>query len=208
MSTQTYHRRPRFRITKLEGDEIAFTLSKTDVSVANALRRVILSEVPTMAIDLVEITSNTSVLHDEFISHRLGLIPLESSKINDFKFTRECTCPEARCSKCSVEFQLKVRSTDTQTKRVTSKDLISRFQEVYPVSRRSELEETDPGILIDKLQKNQELDLIAIAKKGVGKEHAKWSPACGVSYKFEPIVRLNNDRFDEFLDEDQKKRIC
>ena len=67
---------------------IAFQLNHADVSIANALRRILIAEVPTMAIDLVEIEENSSVLHDEFIAHRLGLIPLESHNVDDYKYTR------------------------------------------------------------------------------------------------------------------------
>lgn len=81
-------RQPQIEILELKEDSMTFVLSKTDISVANALRRVMISEIPTMAIDLVEIENNTSVLHDEFIAHRLGLIPLRSSKIDRFNYTR------------------------------------------------------------------------------------------------------------------------
>lgn len=81
-------RQPKIEIVDIKNDVIKFMLTKTDISVANALRRVMISEVPTMAIDLVEIENNTSVLHDEFIAHRLGLIPLRSAKVDRFNYTR------------------------------------------------------------------------------------------------------------------------
>jgi len=202
MSRQTTARNPNIEILELTNERIKFVLSKTDTSIANALRRVMIAEVPTMAIDLVELENNTSVLNDEFIAHRLGLIPLTSSKVDKFNFTRDCSCTE-RCPLCSVELRLSVKCTDDVTREVTSNDLMSADPDVVPVDQASVAggeKSSDNGILIVKLRKGQELKLKAIAKKGVGKEHAKWTPGCAVNYLFEPDIRLNLARMDEMTD--------
>jgi DNA-directed RNA polymerase II subunit RPB3 len=108
-----------------------------------------------------------------------------------------------------VEFHLSVTCTDDQTRDVTSQDLHSSDHDVVAVSNVQQ--QKDNGILIVKLRKGQEVKLRAIAKKvtrvscslintcykGVGKEHAKWSPVCTVTYQFEPDIRLNQARIDE-----------
>lgn len=202
MSRQGTARNPNIEILELTNERIKFVLSKTDTSIANALRRVMIAEVPTMAIDLVELENNTSVLNDEFIAHRLGLIPLTSSKVDKFNFTRDCSCTE-RCPLCSVELRLSVKCTDDVTREVTSNDLMSVDPDVVPVDHSTVVggeKSADNGILIVKLRKGQELKLKAIAKKGVGKEHAKWTPGCAVNYLFEPDIRLNLARMDEMTD--------
>eukprot|EP01126_Amoeba_proteus_P058357 TRINITY_DN7521_c0_g2_i1.p1 TRINITY_DN7521_c0_g2~~TRINITY_DN7521_c0_g2_i1.p1 ORF type:complete len:183 (-),score=29.82 TRINITY_DN7521_c0_g2_i1:957-1505(-) len=170
---------PTVEGVKMGSDSISFFIKNTDVSIVNGLRRVVLAETPTMAIDLVEVDENTSALNDEFLAHRLGLIPLISTNVSQYKYPAECDCQNVRCERCSVEFRLNVVATKPEATLVTSQDLIVvgdlSVKPIYPEER------LDPGgILIAKLQKNQELRLRAIAKKGVGKEHAKWSPACAV----------------------------
>jgi DNA-directed RNA polymerase II subunit RPB3 len=85
MEELTLEREPKIKILDLTKDSIKFLLSDTDLSVANGLRRVMIAEVPTMAIDFATIHSNSSVLHDEFLVHRLGTC-LNSSKFQIFRF--------------------------------------------------------------------------------------------------------------------------
>jgi len=198
-------RQPNIEILELKNDSITFVLSKTDASVANALRRIMNAEVPTMAIDLVEFIENSSVLNDEFIAHRLGLIPLVATKLENFQYTRDCTCRD-RCENCSVEFNLNVSCYEEQTRDVTSHDLFSNNPAaLVPVDASSD-ENSESGILIVKLRRGQALNLKAVARKGIGKEHAKWSPVCGVTFQYEPDIRLKQSRMDE-LTEEQKKEF-
>src|ERR1700753_1923044 len=87
-----------------------FILHNVDLAFANSLRRVMLSEIPTLAIDLVEVESNTSVLPDEFLAHRLGLVPLSARNIDDVRYSRDCDCDQY-CEWCSVVLTLNARCT-------------------------------------------------------------------------------------------------
>ncbi|KAI8581787.1 hypothetical protein K450DRAFT_231180 [Umbelopsis ramanniana AG] len=189
---------PNITIRELQKDKISFILSDTDLSVANSLRRVMIAEVPTIAIDMVEIETNTTVLADEFIAHRLGMIPIESTDVERIKYTRDCTCSQY-CSECSVELTLHVKCTDDRTRDVTSRELISSNPQFQPVLT----DKNDSGILIVKLRKGHELSIKCIAKKGVAKEHAKWSPVSGVAFEYDPYNKLRHTHY--WIEEDEKK---
>jgi len=182
-------------------------LHDTDSSFANALRRTIISDVPTLAIDLVEFENNSSVLSDEFLAHRLGLIPLISSRVNDFKDNRECQNCHTFCNECSAEFRLSKTCTENETLNVTSKDFFAQDDTVKPIDADDGEEGDNKGILIVKLRKNQELKLRAIAKKGVGKEHAKWAPVSVCTYWPEPVVEIN-PVLSALLTENEKTEWC
>lgn len=64
------------KIQQSTDDTLVFDMVGIDASIANALRRILIAEVPTMAIHRCYITNNTSVMQDEVLAHRLGLLPI------------------------------------------------------------------------------------------------------------------------------------
>lgn len=173
-----------------------------------------------MAIDLVTVLENTSALHDEYIVHRLGLIPLTSDRVEEFEFAQDCDNCDDHCGRCSVSFELNVTAPlNKQVLVVTSKHLITLDSEaaepansVVPVhdsdddSRGAAVE--SGGIIIAKLARGQRIHMQMLARKGVGKDHAKWSPMCTVSYRIvPPAVELVLDRMNELFSFEQRKEL-
>ncbi len=207
-----YTRTPSIKILEMKGEDyLRFELYDTDISMANVLRRIMMAEVPTLAIDFVEVEDNTSALIDEFLAHRLGLIPLRSVlPMDKWNYSFECDCMDY-CDKCSVkisldcDFNTMMRNMQASSSAdlsanfaitITSRDLVCHNNNVSIVHFSNDLERQkshDEGIVIVKLGPGQRIKLEAIAKKGIAKEHTKWSPVATVALKHEAIVKLNED---------------
>ena len=147
----------RIKILKHSKYEIQFELFETELAVANALRRIMISEVPTLTIDLVEIKENTSALHDEFIAHRLGLVPLVSDEVDKYVISEECAC-DRMCPRCSVNFRMHaICQPDRDRFEVSSKNIIPLDSEcpVVPVMYQDDQGEDEDPIKLMMLSKNQ-----------------------------------------------------
>lgn len=204
-------RRPKVEMRELTEDVCKFVLSGTDVSIANALRRVMLAEVPTIAIDLVELEANSSVLNDEFIAHRLGLIPLVSKRVGEMKSPLESEEDDFT----DVELSLDVTCLSDSTLEVTSDYLIAdpKYPDIVPANYtpyhiNPELAKDSPnGILLVKLRKNQSLKLKCIARRGIGRDHAKWNPCATAFYQFQPDIRINQALMDTLTFEEKTEWV-
>ncbi len=150
------------KINKNTDRYLELVIEDIDFGLANALRRVIMSEVPTMAIEWVDFVENTSGLFDEAVSHRLGMTPVVFK--GKYNFRAECTCKGKGCSRCQVSFAI----DKSGPVMVTANDLVSESNDVKPL---------DLAAPIVELLEGQKLKLEAIAELGVGKQHAKWQSA-------------------------------
>ncbi|KAL4444006.1 hypothetical protein ABPG75_011743 [Micractinium tetrahymenae] len=196
-------REPQVELRKLDDDYCEFVLKNTDASMANALRRVILVEVPTIAVELVEFEANTTVLNDEFIAHRLGLVPLVSSRVHEMKSIYEAADDD---DFLDVQLSLDVKCTSDDTISVTSKDLQldPAYPDIHPVGYH---DPCDRGILLVKMRRGQELKLRAVARKGTAKDHAKWMPVATCVFQYMPEITINHALMDTLTDE-QKEEWC
>ncbi|GBE55681.1 MAG TPA: DNA-directed RNA polymerase subunit D [Euryarchaeota archaeon] len=169
-------------ISVLSGKDntLKVVLENAKPSDANALRRIILGEVPVLAVDDVIIHENSSPLFDEALAHRIGLMPIrvDAIDLDRFNFREECSCKGEGCAECTVNFSLDIEGPIT----VYSHDFKSEDPEIKPVE----------GIPIVKLGKNQKVVLESEAVLGRGREHAKWQPAV-VGYKYYPVITINEN---------------
>ena len=162
-----------------EQGKLSFILKDSTPVFANTLRRLMVDEVPTMAIEDVEFSKNNSILYDEMIAHRLGLTSLKTD-LKSYNLPEKCKCEGKGCNRCQLKIILKASN---KAGMVYASELKSKDPAVKPVFA---------GTPIVKLLKGQSLELEATAVLGNGKNHMKWSP-CHVYYKYRPIVEITGE---------------
>ena len=148
-----------------ENNKMSVKLKGIPLQYANALRRICLNGVPVFAVDTVDIIENSSVLPDEGLAHRLGLIPLRTD-LSRFNEPSKCECQsETGCSNCKVMLVLDSGDSDV-TRTVLSSDLSSEDDTVKPISDKIPIVQLAPG---------QRIKVECYARLGRGTEHAKWN---------------------------------
>ena len=154
-------------IISKDSKKMSVKLKGVPLQYANALRRICLNGVPVFAVDTVDIIENSSVLPDEGLAHRLGLIPLKTD-LSRFNEPSKCDChSETGCSNCKVMLVLDSGDSDV-TRTIFTSDLSSEDDSVKP---------TADNIPIVQLAPGQKIKLECYARLGRGTEHAKWNSA-------------------------------
>jgi len=168
------------------------------VEMLNAIRRIMLTEVPVMAIDEVIILKNDSPLYDEIISHRLGLIPLKTD-LDVYKLPKECDCSGYGCPLCQVSLTCEVTNTTNASLDIYSGDLKSNDPKIVPV---------DDFIPIVKIDKNDKVIIEAYAILGLAKDHAKWQAVSNVAFRNYPDVKFDASALKDAEENDLIIKMC
>ena len=163
-----------------------FIVNGVNVHFVNALRRIMLTEVPTMAIDEIVILENSSILNDEILAHRIGLIPIKTD-LDSYNLPEKCKCEsEFGCNVCRANLTLETEATE-KILTVYSGDMTAENPDIIPVSAR---------IPLVKLAPEQKVKFEAYARLGIGKKHAKWQPVSMCTYTHLPEVKIDSKRCD------------
>lgn len=199
-----------------KGRELEVDLIGIGPAIANAYRRIMIAEVPTMAIEHCFIYNNTSVIQDEMLAHRMGLIPLNIDP-SKFEWKPTSLLPEDTSKSFSVVFTLSAKCEklpDIDPERPGRREELYKDYKVYsghlkwaPLYEQQGMfsnndfpKPVNQKILIAKLSGNQEIDLKLHAVKGIGRDHAKFSPVATATYRLMPDIQLKDEIAGEAAD--------
>ena len=166
-------------------------LRGVSMEIANGLVRSMRTEVPTLAIDLVNFDSKSTLGTKGIITHRLGMVPLRSEHVEELRYAGECECDDW-CQLCSVTFTIESKGAGV----VTTKDLRTSDRNFAPLL---------PHARIVSMGEGESLKLTAIARKGTGKTNAKWDPVSTVMLQIVPDIELNRGILEKMTSEEKSE---
>lgn len=184
------------KILEIRDNFIRFSINGISPTIANALRRTLVNDIPKLAIEKVtfhhgqirdsegNVYDSSLALFDEIVAHRLSMIPLVTDLTLNFR--DECQCGGKGCPLCTMSYSINKIGPNV----VNSSDL-------QPIGN-PELIPTDPDIPIVKLGNKQAILVSAEAVMGRGKDHAKWQVTSGVAYKYHREFVANKEELEEW----------
>ena len=144
-------------ITNENDEKVSVKIKGVPLQYANALRRICLNGVPIYAVETIDVLENSSVLADEGVAHRVGLIPLKT----DLSASKEGNEND------KIMLTLDSGVSD-ETRTILSGELKSQDESVIPTSNDIPIVTLAPG---------QSIKFEAYARLGKGTEHARWNSA-------------------------------
>ncbi|KAK0210476.1 DNA-directed RNA polymerase [Desarmillaria ectypa] len=191
----------KVQVKRLSNCSIDFDIVGVDASIANAFRRIMMAEVPTVAIEHVYVFNNTSIIQDEVLAHRLGLVPLnvDPAPIELRLSANDATDRNTIVFKVNIKCE---RNHDAPKDATEPEDLyinhefLSRHLIWEPAGEQALMFADNPpaptnlNIVLAKLRPGQEIEMDLHAVKGVGKDHAKFSPVATASYRILPHIKI------------------
>jgi len=159
-------------VVLLNKTDIEFDLVGYDPAIANALRRILLSDLPSMAIEKVHIYQNTSIMQDEVLAHRLGLLPLTADP-RLFSYPARDWTPESGSEKETLQFSLniKCKSSNNSDSLYENHHVLTKHLKWVPRGDQEKwISTVDPGceakdILINKMRPGHEMEIEMFAVK-------------------------------------------
>ncbi|KAF2835534.1 DNA-directed RNA polymerases I and III subunit RPAC1 [Patellaria atrata CBS 101060] len=193
-----------------------FSLIGIDAPIANAFRRILISEISTVAIEYVYVVNNTSIIQDEVLAARLGLIPLKGDReglkwMRWFKRPTEDSDGGVPTDYNTVVLGLDVECTwkdgakEKARRGENDPKILYNNSSVYasqitfrPTGQQSQrfpapdgiIQAVNPDILIAKLRPGQKISLSMHCIKGIGADHAKFSPVATATYRLLPHIDI------------------
>jgi len=194
-------------------EELVFDIIGVDPTLVNTLRRIMIAEIPTMAIETVIINQNTSIIPDEVLAHRLGLIPILADA-DDFEEKKE---NEDFNEKNCIKFTLNVKCEKNKNGIINNEQIFSRDLNLEFLgdqknkfydnkTKKYTIGLVNDDIYLNKLAPGMEIDLVCYCVKGIGRTHAKWSPVCTAYYKL--LNKINIIKEISGNDAEELKQLC
>lgn len=193
-------------------NEASFSLIGLDASIANAFRRILIAEVPTLAIEKVYVYNNTSVIADEVLSQRLGLIPMKGATegLNWMRWRHKGDPENDIEEEGAMDYNTIVLHLHVECKRregvdKNETDPTIKYENAHvyakdlqwePIGRQKEMfedgpiEPVNPDVLIAKLRPGQIIHMDLHCVKGIGMDHAKFSPVATATYRLMPTIKI------------------